>query len=280
LVEASVFWFVLHGANYLTVFHGYPRRIVAHFWSLAIEEQFYLVWPMIRFLKSRERMMILCGSLIAGAVLLRLILITGAGANPRQIYALTFTRIDALASGALLGLWLAAPGDQLQRRRLLAWLATICGSILALGLVRDGGATKSWSTMSQTLNYTAIAGLGACLIGWSRLSPGELWLNRALAWRPLPFFGKYSYSMYMFHIWLDAMGRAAGLHPGVNPALRSSGYWGSTFPMAIYFLIVLAGVSIWALITWHVLEKRFLALKDRFAYSPTNVPEALAQVAR
>ena len=263
LVESSPWWFVFHGSNYLTAFYSYPRRVVVHFWSLAIEEQFYLVWPLIRFLKSRERMMTLCAALIVFAIALRAVLIYFLHADSRLIYALTFTRLDSLAAGGLLGLWLVVPGDPARRRLFLASLAAICIAVLTMGLTFEGGAIKYWSAFSQTLNYTAVAGVCACLIGWSRTSQPDAWLNRGLCWRPLPFLGKYSYSIYMFHIWFDAVGRGTKMHPATNPAWR---LWGSTLPMIAYFLTILAVVCIWALITWNLIERRFLALKDRFGY--------------
>ena len=141
--------------------------------------------------------------------------------------------------------------------------AAICIAVLTMGLTFEGGAIKYWSAFSQTLNYTAVAGVCACVIGWSRTSQPDAWLNRGLCWRPLPFLGKYSYSIYMFHIWFDAVGRGTKMHPATNPAWR---LWGSTLPMIAYFLTILAVVCIWALITWNLLERRFLALKDRFGY--------------
>lgn len=279
LVEESAFWFLFHSSNFLTFFFGYPRRIVAHFWSLAIEEQYYLVWPMIRFLRTRERMMILCGVLIGSAVALRLALLMFAEANSRQVYSLTFTRMDALATGGLLGLWLAKPGDPLRRRRILGGIAAICGAVLAPNLLREGGDLRIWSALAQTLNYTAIAGLGAVLIGWSQLDNDASILNRALSWRRLlPFLGKYSYSMYMFHIWFDAAARAGGVHPSVNRALR--GVLGSTVSMGLYFPVLLAAIAVWVLVTWNLLEKRFLALKARFEFHEPEMQAAAAGVRR
>lgn len=261
LVESSPIWFLLHGSNYLMAFYDYPRRIVVHFWSLAIEEQFYLVWPFIRYLRSRERMMMLCASMILAALILRAGLLVMANAEPRLIYAFTLTRLDSLAAGGLLGLWLATPGDRVQRRRVLVGIFVLCLAILTPGLIRDGGDIRHWSMMSQTWNYTAIAGLCACFIGWSSLSTECTRLNRALSWRPLPFLGKYSYSIYMFHIWFDAVGRSVKVHPATNSDLRLIG---STIPMVAYFLVLLAIVCLWALITWNLIERRFLALKHRF----------------
>jgi peptidoglycan/LPS O-acetylase OafA/YrhL len=267
LVEESSLWFVFLCSNYLTAFYDYPRRIVVHFWSLAIEEQFYLVWPLIRYLKDRESIMKLCVGVIVFSFLLRATLLYVLEADSRLIYALTFTRLDSLATGGLLGLWLMVPGDFVRRRMTLLSIACLCVAILAVGLSRGGGTIDRWSKASQTINYTLIAGLFACLIGWSQLTLDEARINRIFRWWLLPIFGRFSYSIYIFHIWFDAIGRGVAVHPATNPRLRLGG---TTIPMTVYFTILLAIVGFWAFLTWKYIESPCLSLKQRFGYrSPT-----------
>ena len=269
LVDASPAWFVVHVSNFYTVFHHYPRRIVAHFWSLAIEEQFYLVWPLIRFLGNRRRMMTLCIGLIALAIGIRTTMLF-AEAAPRQIYALTFARMDALACGALAGLWLAGPGSAERRqRRWLAMAAAVAAALLTVGLALDGGAIRGWSPVSQALNYTAIAVLGGCFIAASQMAPAAAWWKRLLEYPLLPFLGKYSYSMYMFHIWLDAAARALKFHPATNPAISPwPASWGATPAMLVYYVILVAALSGISFLSWRFFEEPILRLKSRFDYAP------------
>ena len=90
---------------------GHPNLAVT--WSLAIEEQFYLVWPLVVALTSRRTLIWICGGLIVAA------LASGPhscwqDAHAILPYLLPFCRIDALAAGALVAL--AMHGDRIARR--------------------------------------------------------------------------------------------------------------------------------------------------------------------
>ena len=265
LVEENAWWFVLHASNIMTVLEGYPRRIVVHFWSLSIEEQFYLFWPVtLRFCRTRARMLQLCAGSIVGALALRAVWWIAGHAEPHQIYNFTLTRMDALATGGLLSLWLAAAGDPARRRRIAA-ASGLCALIsVAVSLWLDGPNPLRWGTWGETLGFSGVAPGCGSLVGWSQLTgPGQQ-LDRFLARPTLVFLGKYSYAMYIFHIWVDAAARAAKLHPATSGATIAGT---ATLPMLLYFAGFLAITSAIALASWRLIESRFLALKHRFQFS-------------
>ncbi len=84
----------------------------SHFWSLAVEEQFYLVWPFVVLLAAGTRLLWICVALVLIALLSRAFMQV-AGAKPEMIYMFTFCRMDALAMGAAMAVVsLSAPAMQ------------------------------------------------------------------------------------------------------------------------------------------------------------------------
>jgi peptidoglycan/LPS O-acetylase OafA/YrhL len=112
--------------------------LFVHFWSLAIEEQFYLVWPaIIWFVRSRRTLLSLC---IVGIVAAPCLRIAVLHFHPEQLaagglYYSTYARFDTLLAGAALALWLRLPGRisfvSIRRYALIA----LAGSLLALAIL-------------------------------------------------------------------------------------------------------------------------------------------------
>jgi peptidoglycan/LPS O-acetylase OafA/YrhL len=186
-------------------------------WSLAIEEHFYLVFPLIylglcRFVPSRRRQAVVLGILCAFVLIWRMVLVFGLHASFDRTYVGTDTRFDSLLFGCILAVWgnpfLDQPsaGDSLCSRAGRLWAPALApigvvGLGFASGLVRIGpiGHFLNVTNVSATLQYT-IEGL--CLIpiftvavrsaGWG--------LHRALNFRPVMFIGVLSYSIYIAHM--------------------------------------------------------------------------------
>ena len=103
--------------------HGVQVEL-GHFWSLAIEEQFYLVWPVvIWFCRSRRSLLTVLFGLIAAATLFRCFA-AHFGLTPQQAYFLTFTRADAIVLGALMAVW---RGERMYERLERIALPTLLG---------------------------------------------------------------------------------------------------------------------------------------------------------
>ena len=266
-VAAEPAWFWLYGANLLTAWHGWPDRPVAHLWSLAIEEQFYLVWPFLIYLLSRQRLLYVLPIIITGVSVLRYWQLShGVGAF--EIYTLTWNRLDTLALGA----WLAVIARE---PRLWARLRRHEGSLalfLALTLFFFGWSARGleyphWSTLGHTLNYLAIAGLSMILVSRAAAKSGSgSFLDRQLSRPGLVKLGAYSYGMYLFHLPVDCISRWLGLHPMLQPPI-----WGSTIPYAMLYILGNSIVAfLCACISWHLFEKHCLRIKDLFRYRKDN----------
>ena len=101
--SAPELWYWLYASNWRQGLGAAPIWHLSHFWSLAIEEQFYLVWPAVVYLLSARQLRNACGVLIAGGLGLRgWFAIHGASAE--FLHSITFLRLDTLAFGALVAL--------------------------------------------------------------------------------------------------------------------------------------------------------------------------------
>ena len=236
----------------------FPLGILVVVWSLAIEEQFYVVWaPVVRWLTA-VRLVRACLALIVGAIVFRVILST-AGAHPAVLYVLPFARMDALALGALLAILARRPGGL----HPLARRARVAGPSAAVAVVAIAvwENNSRWSEpVMQTLGYSCLAVLFGALLVMALAAPPGAPIRRVLMMPALRRVGIYSYSMYLLHLPLRAVVRDHVFGPSEFPTV-----YGSQLPGQLLFYFVAAVPVITAAwLSWHLYEQRFLALKKHF----------------
>lgn len=221
-----------------------------HFWSLAVEEHFYLAWP---FLVRKW------DSSVLRRVLTAIILLTIAARVAVQVcgypsYYFTLSRLDGLALGALI-----AVGERDQMLHRFAGISRIAvlsgiGPWLWLYLFAPDPASDLVKIVRITLTSFVFAGAMVILL----LGKPESRAARLLQWGPLRSVGKYSYAMYVFHPMI--CGRLAPLIPVNSFVVR----------------LAVASVAVYlaAMLSWKVLENPFLRLKDRMPYSAPLLADA------
>jgi peptidoglycan/LPS O-acetylase OafA/YrhL len=245
-------------------------NFLTHLWSLAVEEQFYIFWPLLIFLVPEKKFKPAFLSVIGLSVLFRLFVMAWPShAIPgflspdplRIIYFLPFSHLDAFALGALLTMT-DIPKARQQFMVLLVGLPI-------LGILTDFLASGSWSNVNAlgyplllpfawkaVWGYTALNYFFAVLIfGVARLS----WFERALEFPPIAYLGRISYGLYIYHfaiIWLLSL-----------PFGFSSGL---PMPWWIAALALLATTLVSSL-SYRFIEKPFLNFKDRFFSLPKGV---------
>jgi peptidoglycan/LPS O-acetylase OafA/YrhL len=210
-LQSDTWWTLAYAANWHAIIghQGYWAQYAApsaleHTWSLAIEEQFYLVWPLITtlvLLRARRRgaTAMLVVSLVSAALFAAL-MIGGAhaGWDPSTLYMLTFTRAPALLLGAALAAWAArrSSGVVIEHRR--AQLALeIAGAIAAAFLA------ASWVRLNGTdpalyRGRLLLCGIAMTVLIAAAVQPASS-IGRALSWRPLAALGLISYGVYLWH---------------------------------------------------------------------------------
>jgi peptidoglycan/LPS O-acetylase OafA/YrhL len=239
---------------------------VSHFWSLAVEEHFYLVWPVVVLALNRRALSIVCIGGVVVALLIRCMGVFVIHASP-YFFVITPCRIDGLMVGA----WLAARTDQggLIPRRVARMICACCGVFLGLAFVSLRGLWPAhWLT--ESIGLTAISLLfGSVLviaIGLPAVGFGGYFLNGGL----LQLFGKYSYAIYVIHGLLGGAVFEGAL--SASNFIRWSG--STTNGVALCLLARIAVSALLGMLSWHLLEKHFLKLKRHFEYqAPTLPPE-------
>jgi peptidoglycan/LPS O-acetylase OafA/YrhL len=241
-------WYWTYTSNWLLGLQIPPHfNYMNHFWSLAVEEQFYLVWPLVVWHTSRKTAMRVAGCAIVGALVCRIAL-AGAGVWWLATYFLTPCRLDALAVGSVVALALRAPGDpaaialRLGDRMLRGAIGVTALVVVALAIGDRGFAATV--RLPVSVNLSAVA----WIFGWL-VTIAATRQPRVLQWKPLRAAGQYSYGLYV-------------IHPFVFAYLVANWRGGGMFVRGV---AVLAVSAILAWLSYHGLEKNFLRLKHRLA---------------
>jgi peptidoglycan/LPS O-acetylase OafA/YrhL len=232
--------------------YGRGEPVFPHFWSLAVEEQFYVLWPLIVWLVGRRGVIVVGAALTVAAIAARVVVRVEVG--NMAAYMFTPCRMDALAIGAATAALIR--GDRLRRviARAHAGGLGAAGGVLVLAGAIVGQLSREGRAM-QTGGYTLIA-LGFAMLVVAAL-PVDAAPARLLSWRPLRMIGLYSYGMYVFHAPLH-------VYVGLPLLARISDSPGTA--LGLGYAVALAAVTFGlAAASYHLYERRFLDLKPRLA---------------
>ena len=169
---------------------------LGHLWSLCVEEQFYLIWPVVVWLvRDRVKLIRIAAVVSVLTLVLRVVmlLVWSPEMAERWIVRTLPFRLDDLMFGALLALLLRGPAaDTVQRG--MKWL--FLGGFAGYLLVASHSNEQGFATLSVGMTAVGLAGMG--LIGCT-LRPGSV-AYRLFDLRPLRVLGKYSYGFYVWHL--------------------------------------------------------------------------------
>ena len=249
-------WLWTYLANWAEPF-GLTVPWFPHFWSLAIEEQFYLVWPLLVRVLSARALVRVCAVLVVVALVSRIALRVG-GYGSQGAYMFTICRFDALALGAIAAVLVRTPAPRawVEARRGLLRRATLALVVVTVIVTRGAPRSGVWT---QTFGYTALAiAFTALVLDLALTAAAPDGLARAFAWTPLRLAGTYSYGMYVFHTPLHLLF-------GVPAIARIADGAPVGLPLALgYFVVATLTTSVVAVISYHLLERPFLRLKRHF----------------
>lgn len=191
----SAIYYLTFTQNLYFSYNGWGiTDLLNHFWSLAVEEQFYLFWPVIIYYLSRSQVLLVCGLLIITSLIVR-----NSHAGSDFSYVFTFARVDALAIGAAIAIIIRENSRLLDRIALPVFSMSL--SVLLLISVNSTDLHFR-NPYFVRLGYTIFALLFGCVIAFVFDSgPIGKSTNKVLSIRLLTFFGTYSYGLYIYH-WL------------------------------------------------------------------------------
>lgn len=252
---------------HIATFQPSPQVGLYHFWSLAVEEQFYLVWPAAVFFIRDKRKLFYATLLISAAALLLRLVLLAHGTPAIDIHVNTLCRADSLLLGGALALiyrsryWSRAL--QLAPLGFIVAAGIVIISVSLLGL--DPQAPPAGIFWVEGLRYTVLALGFSCLIAWA-LRPQSVGL-RFFELAPLRFFGKYSYGIYVLHvIFLSFFVHYFRRHIlAVTHSKLLSVVGAGLISLAI-------GVAA-AYLSYHLYEKKFLRMKRYFDYNQPKSTE-------
>lgn len=240
--------------------YNIPPFTLNHFWSLAVEEQFYTVWPLLVFwIRDRSKLLRLALALSVCALLLRVYL-SARGVSPWFLYSFTACRADALLLGGALALLFRSEKAPVVAavRHYAPWCGLLAFAAVVIVSFRVDGLDWYGDARLHTYGFTLLA-IAAC--GLLATTQGDA--PRVLSQPWLRFLGKYSYGLYVLHRLFTAS-LIHALHHWLLPVLRSDNVSSiAAWTLAWAFTLGLTMASF----RWF--ESPFLRLKHRFEYTRT-----------
>jgi peptidoglycan/LPS O-acetylase OafA/YrhL len=259
------FWHAAFASNYFFLFkvHGW-YGLISHLWTLSVEEQFYLCWPLIILFVAVRRLPVVFGGFALVSLVYRLLArIYFANGDLHEIA--TLGCLDGFAIGALLAYYARVPNE--------GFRALLARRHLLLGLLVAVYATMNWSgqlaATAGAVSFTVLYLIYGIVI--YDCSVGATGVFALVLDRRVPrYLGTISYGLYLFHNFalLPAMFTVDFLGLALPPG---SAWWPVLFA---FWTVALASLS------WHVFEKPINGLKRKFPYSPRlNASRATAALA-
>jgi peptidoglycan/LPS O-acetylase OafA/YrhL len=236
-----------------------------HFWSLAIEEQFYLIWPMVVFALDSARLKKICWILVFGALSLRLGIYLAHLPRSLMLYP-TPCRSDSLSIGALLAIGVRETNGVARLLPIARRGAAVFGVLLIPAFFWPENHPADDRTIMLTVGYTLLAAFSACLLLLVLDPSPRNKLRQVLEHSAVRTLGKYSYCMYVAHMFVLAALEAAW-------PLRRAVAWSRFEPagMLLFFATYIAATLAIAIVSWKVFETHFIKAKRLFQYETNRV---------
>lgn len=264
-VEFAPWFYFVFLQNLFLNFNFIP--FLAPTWSLVVEEQFYLVWPLLNSLLTKRAMVLVCACGFFASPVIRALLFR-LGGSPAIIYGLTFAHMDGLLAGALVA--------QLP----LNFLESVRGRVLGCTLLVTGAGIfliESYRFAEIRNSIFSFSGLALLFSGLLMVTLSSYHnhgtLSKLLSLSPLAYVGTISYCLYLIHELVQVVILKSPLvtHlPEITPSFLRFGW-----QLALEFGACIALASL----SWFWFESPVLELKKFFGNSETMTSTAAAQVA-
>lgn len=250
-IHSNFIYFLTYTSNfYFFKIQGWDG-MTSHLWTLAVEEQFYLIWPWIMLFSNKKYLLYIISFFILISVLSQYLLI-----NVKMSAVLTFTCFDAFGLGAILA-WITTYSNEKLKNffLIISFAATIAFFFLILGSIQNEWTFIPLRTIISLITLWLITYI-LLNIEFDSLKFKFIFNNKVLI-----FLGKISYGLYLYH----------NLIPKLNTEIINK-YFSPLLPDLLYKkhymqLYLFGNFALLVLISWLsyiFIEKRFLNLKKHF----------------
>lgn len=228
--------------NFARTFN-WPSQGPGHYWSLAVEEHFYLIWPAVVYAcrgKHQEKLLAVSIGFIIMAAALRWLMFS----RGMDINVFTFTRLDQLSMGCILAIlesrgWLEKKG----RSKTFLWL-------MVIGVLSIAVCSRLSELYMNVAKHLAYGLLYLGLIGYAITTSSDHLMNRFLNHSIMQYLGKISYGLYVWHVLV---------------LLFFEHYITPRNCFFDFLCVALCSVAV-SSASWYLYEKRFLSLKKYFEH--------------
>jgi peptidoglycan/LPS O-acetylase OafA/YrhL len=257
-VRETIFWHLLYGTNFYFVHHGGWHGQISHFWSLSVEEQFYIFWPFLVLFTPPKKLVPIIAGLILFSPAYR-ICMSLFFPSVKVPGVLAFANFDSLGMGALLALLRHPqihfqPSGWLRRQRYLirglSFSAYVCIYVVSRTV---------WNSIwIGALEYTFLALFFACIV--HAVSQGVHGIGgKILGFRPFLYLGKISYGIYVFH-------NLAGSALVLTLRILHIHWWGWVDLLPVRLFLMATWTVAASALSWHLVERPINNLKLKFPY--------------
>jgi peptidoglycan/LPS O-acetylase OafA/YrhL len=223
------------------------------FWSLAIEEQFYLLWPLAVVRFGRTGLIRLCIALWAISFATR-VGMCWAGASWISVYVFTPGRLDGLVCGAILALLARGPEGLTAYRTPIRWMGLAAlATLVGIGVATGGLSNEH--TLVLTVGILALAVLSGAVVA-SAAQGGSL-LSSLASVPFLQFLGTYSYGLYIFNLPVSKL----VMNSDHLSSMLPDGYLSRTLLLIVINFAICLAIAVPC---YHLFEMQFLKLKRKF----------------
>lgn len=191
-------WFWTYLQNWFLIFHnvGNTTTAIQHYWSLAVEEQFYIVWPLVIFLIRRPKWLLIISVIMLLVVICTRIYLWEIKVKDLNYFGLyTYTRIDGICIGSMLAILQFMKSAFIKKYFTGLVLSLAAMNFIFYFINKKFGFTYPYLAI---VGYTTFAMLFAIVLHEAIQGENKI-LNRLLSLPLLRFFGKISYGFYIFH---------------------------------------------------------------------------------
>ncbi|WP_310490416.1 acyltransferase [Chamaesiphon sp. VAR_69_metabat_338] len=249
-VRDIFFWHLSYTTNIQVFIQGAFDQTSSHFWSLATEEQFYLIWPLVILLTPKQHLL----KVIIAAICLAIVSRFGCyaiGLSTEQIYVFPLTSLDRLGLGGLLAFFTHHHNYYARHKQILCDLGLwICLPLIIFSIVFANS-----KAIDLSIEPTVVAIFYVWLVSRAADGFGGI-LGKVMELEPIVFLGKISYGLYVYHYFMN---------PIFSKTFEIIGFV-DKLPVTVEVILKLVASLIISILSWFYIEQPINNLKHHFSY--------------